>query len=965
MLLSNMDMKLQEETDYISSQYAPVDNFKDKRIFFSGNITSCRNIGNLIFFILEDESGSIQAVLKNSPIEKKTIKFLIGKKLHLVGTIRTREQEVKSKSKVNNNIEIEIENCSLIKEDRTKVSISSNSFKLNPILVEPAHSNQFFQRGEHHEKTLFFSKLLQSLREYLINKEFIEIDSKFFQRRNRERRCQQELGELEAKCKHGFNRHFHFNKELQSLQIKTLELCLGFNVSNVEHLRSTINDLINHIRKFEENPSLAPIPLIKKSQSFSTYGTPQPDLRYPFEIQDFTTFFQNIYHKEMEGKFVHCITLPLSRMRSLHSDEIKRMIMDQFGIHLSSLMITRKGVSGSLAKSLCNEEVGNLISFLNADSDSLTFFSLSSSEIQNQIALGAVIGCLKEIEGLENEASKACWVEDEEKISSFILNGQHVGLTTISTYIESEPNGHAEPFNIGMAIIDLLSFEKNSKSNCFIEKTDRQIIKGSNSPKIYAQEATSEEIEAEKKAQLKIESNQILAFFDSMSGEKEESRMQRILKTFDMDIDDALKIINLIPGKIDEIEKLPHDQKFSLFWSILGNKNSRVLLRDQATCEKMSNLVDLEILTDHKQLLLFSGDSVLRAYDFLIGHKKIEFDTKKKLIKTLLHSAPNNFINLINRLHEWIESTSIDQESIEPLFLRAARLRFTTPVLFRYFMTNHQDQSAINELISKLKSFDVYFFRNDKILSGDLLAQTFIPNMDQKISLMEVLYYLFNPINLDYDSFSELIIKVPDCTDHIKNMGLFFSGDHWNFLESHYYFKNDEKANHIKNICIYPSKNMASFLAKASCGICTFSDISLYTRTDHFHLNLVIPEEARVVGNVQAYQLSRANRRSLLLRGINPSASIIDDDNIYFILNSIISAAIQIAEGSEIDELLLCPSLGIWHVESSRMELIAALAIFCKSLSSVKLDAPFHLFSFANQVKCINSAFLLWERKAK
>ncbi len=73
-----------------------------------------------------------------------------------------------------------------------------------------------------------------------------------------------------------------------------------------------------------------------------------------------------------------------------------------------------------------------------------------------------------------------------------------------------------------------------------------------------------------------------------------------------------------------------------------------------------------------------------------------------------------------------------------------------------------------------------------------------------------------------------------------------------------------------KNAKAYVSKNQGSFFAKATAGICTAGDVELWDMPNHFHINIV-NENQMVKGNTMAYIENVEGKKSLVLRGFNPS----------------------------------------------------------------------------------------------
>lgn len=101
------------------------------------------------------------------------------------------------------------------------------------------------------------------------------------------------------------------------------------------------------------------------------------------------------------------------------------------------------------------------------------------------------------------------------------------------------------------------------------------------------------------------------------------------------------------------------------------------------------------------------------------------------------------------------------------------------------------------------------------------------------------------------------------------------------------------------------SKNKASFFAKASAGICTAEDTELFHREDHFHINIIDDEKEKCVGNIQAYIMQHEGRPHLLLRGFNPSTSVLKDADAGSLSEAIIAVGEQFAEENGLAGVLL------------------------------------------------------------
>lgn len=124
-----------------------------------------------------------------------------------------------------------------------------------------------------------------------------------------------------------------------------------------------------------------------------------------------------------------------------------------------------------------------------------------------------------------------------------------------------------------------------------------------------------------------------------------------------------------------------------------------------------------------------------------------------------------------------------------------------------------------------------------------------------------------------------------------------------------------------KKIKAYISKNIASFFGKASAGICTARDIETFNRSDHFHINLAEEkgEDDEIArGNAQAYIIDDGDKKSLLLRGINPNSDFLYEVDVKSLCEKIIAVAKKFGGDNNMENVYLSEQLGSWHALSNR-----------------------------------------------
>ncbi len=162
-----------------------------------------------------------------------------------------------------------------------------------------------------------------------------------------------------------------------------------------------------------------------------------------------------------------------------------------------------------------------------------------------------------------------------------------------------------------------------------------------------------------------------------------------------------------------------------------------------------------------------------------------------------------------------------------------------------------------------------------------------------------------------------------------------------------------------KELKLYLSKNIPSFFAKASAGICTARDIELFKRKDHFHLNLTEKKggDEFIVGNIQGYFVERKGRKGILLRGINPTSDFLYEVHLPSLLKEIFEKIKEFAEKNNLSFILLSEQLGPWHALSNRAEVYNTL----KKQGYLKKEVAFR-YEIA-ELTTISKAYPLWKRK--
>lgn len=937
---------------FISSNETKID---IEKVALSGFVHACRNLGNVTFFILQDTFGMIQIVWQRSILEAKITDLIIEKKIYILGRARLREQKATSITKINNLIEIDAEDCFILDSLKKGYSLLTETKQILSLYKEK-RSDAFISKKESFDQEIFNSLLIAKLRSFMQEVGFLEIPA-IYSGASKKNKSIQEEDSLRDMFDTGFNRNFYFTQKegRAEMRVAIAAFCLAEVIEQA-------NQILKQILTAYGWNALEALEVITAENCLSNYGSLEPDFRFSFGIQDAKYLLNDeFYFTQKNARF---LSIPNLAKSEILIEKIIDFVREQTGLSISYLISHNGEMEGPLKKYVKSSlNLGN----------SVLFFASCDSLLDSLTVLGEVYQYLRKYNLGIQKKHAANWISKSNAVEnmdftylSLIFNGQKIA----SCIFESYPSSY---LNRGFIVFDLSSLdlskwkEKERKKSTSRSKVcvDRYLP-----PQKIPLKIPDNELQAAIAINDDFERKQVISLLNMDHNPMRQS-WEKIrglipaLNRFEMSVDDAIFLIGLIPEKINSLLDLPENEIFQYLWSLLGHKHVIEFLRDEQSKKIVQTICNLQIIMDYKQLLFLDLKTI-----YLVG-TILEIEPEKadsiaRSIKILLNSSPNDFSNLIECLSGLIKfEKSLDFKNLSSTLFRASKLGLSTPGFFNFFIKNEKNEKLLTEFLALIRSLHSIVFPNCQIEQHSF-TDIFIKKLRfleiefhvTNDTFYEIIYYLFKPLNMSFYSFKKFYSLVLDRTVDFSQNGISFEGKNWDKMEKCYIFGYNQHG-----LRIYPSKNCASFFAKASSGICTGVDLKLFQRSDHFHLNLISSKERRVIGNVQAYILANAQKKALLIRGINPSASYLDTDNLSLVVNAVLEAAIQIAEGSRLDQVLLCPSLGIWHVESSRKEIIGALQILCKELPIVNFDKPYLLFHFATQDKCIDFAYLLWARE--
>jgi hypothetical protein len=406
---------------------------------------------------------------------------------------------------------------------------------------------------------------------------------------------------------------------------------------------------------------------------------------------------------------------------------------------------------------------------------------------------------------------------------------------------------------------------------------------------------------------------------------------------------------------------------FQLLWTVLGNPSAKLLLQNNTNRDRLLlTFVNQRILTDIRQLM-FIHPSAIDSLELLLERirDKDTLGRLRTLLRNVIARTPTELATLLTTLAA-MEPASTNTAVTETKKLESAvKHGLTTPYWMSLCLGCKDLTAIIDSLrISNLQSSQrilgnhpVFSPLPEKILALD---NNVVSADHQNLPLAETIYTLFRPVTMGFKEMENALTELQDHCGHIKRAGFKkFNLEYIPHLHCYRYIIPHRRQLH-DHIRIYLSKNAASFFAKSTTGICTDTNLELFKRTDHFHLNIFSERLGRLIGNVQLYTLSIYNEDALLIRGINPIRNYATTCMVDELLNCVIACVKDLATENDFSLVCVAEQNGLWNSNSNRPEMRAALAKRTAYQEPIVLERPFHLYNYYTTEIYISVVHPLW-----
>lgn len=418
----------------------------DEQVTLMGWVHSKRHHGKLIFVDLRDESGLAQIVF--NPASEDAFKVANSLKDEFVisvqGQVKKRTPATVNLKIPSGTVEVSAEAVELInKADDLPFLVNKN---------EPVNENLRFRyryldlrREGAREKLITRHRIIKSIRDFMDEKEFIEIETPILTKGTpegaREYLVPSRLNKGEfyvlpqspQQFKQllmvgGIGKYFQIarcfrDEDLRGdRQPEFTQLDIEQSFVSQEGIMDLVEELlINLSQRFNPEKSLQFLPFkrIAYAEALSRYGSDKPDLRFDLEIQDATSIFAEtginfISSVINQGGRVRTIKVGGTSLSDRDTRQLTQVAIDIGAKGLFSIQFLDESIKSNLSSHLTEREIDRLKKEFSINSGDTLVFVADAEEIVNK-SLGAVrLELAKRLGYLEDKGDKLTfvWVTD-------------------------------------------------------------------------------------------------------------------------------------------------------------------------------------------------------------------------------------------------------------------------------------------------------------------------------------------------------------------------------------------------------------------------------------------------------------------------------------------------------------------------------------------------------------------------
>lgn len=413
----------------------------DKEVTLYGWVQKKRDLGGVLFIDLRDRSGIIQLVIND---DKKFYKDASGLKnesvIKVVGNVRERES--KNENLSTGDIEVVISSLEILNQSKDiPFEISDTTTALEDTKLKYRYLD--LRRNPVKNRLIARHKIVTSIREYLNNLNFIEIETPILCKSTPEGARDYLVPSRVNKNKFyalpqspqilkqllmvgGMERYYQVARCFRDEDLRAdrqpefTQIDMEMSFIEEEDIENIVEGLMKKVFKDIKGIDIkTPFLRMKYSEAMERFGSDKPDMRFGMELNNVTELFKMSEFKVFsnaisDGGIISCIKVEneASNFSRKKIDELTEFVKQYKAKGLAFIKMENDEFTGGISKFLTDAEKEALKEKLSLNNNDLVFFASDKKEIV-YASLGALRVLLGKELGLINEDDyKFLWVVD-------------------------------------------------------------------------------------------------------------------------------------------------------------------------------------------------------------------------------------------------------------------------------------------------------------------------------------------------------------------------------------------------------------------------------------------------------------------------------------------------------------------------------------------------------------------------
>lgn len=413
-------------------------------VILQGWVHRRRDHGGVIFIDLRDRYGLTQVVFRpeKAPEAHKIAELIRNEYVISVGgEVSSRPEGMKNKQLPTGEVEVVVSDVSILSEAKTPpFSIEEETEASEVLRLKYRYLD--LRKPDLQKNLLIRHQLAQSIRAFLNKSDFVEIETPFLTKSTPEGardylvpsrvhpgkfyalpQSPQIFKQLLMMA--GFDRYYQIvrcfrDEDLRAdRQPEFTQLDLEMSFITPEILFDLVEKLFVHIWKTVLNFDLkTPFPRMSYTDAMERYASDQPDLRWPIELRNISSVFQNskfqVFKKAIQGGGeVRGFRLP--KGDQLSRNQLDLLVEKAKGFGAKGLIWLREGKekrSSSVEKFLSSEEMQSMSRLLELQKGDLGLFIADKTAVARAALNSLRLHCVEHLHIAPTQPYAFIWIKD-------------------------------------------------------------------------------------------------------------------------------------------------------------------------------------------------------------------------------------------------------------------------------------------------------------------------------------------------------------------------------------------------------------------------------------------------------------------------------------------------------------------------------------------------------------------------